>query len=203
MHSTQKPYILVLYYTRHGSTAELAHRIARGIESHNAFEARIRTVPEVSPTPDEHTPSVPAEGAVYVTLDDLRHCSGLALGSPTRFGNIAAPLGHFLSQTTPLWMEGALIGKPGSVFTSSASPHGGQETTLFSMMIPLLHHGMVIMGIPYSEPQLVQTKLGGTPYGASHVAGATGEHAVSDDEKHLAFFQGKRLAEIAEKLRGK
>lgn len=200
MKNTNKPYILVLYYTRHGSTGQLAQMIARGIESQTGLEARLRTVPEVSPVSEAVEKAVPEKGDIYVTLDDLRGCSGLALGSPTRFGNMSASLKYFWDQTTPIWMEGALIDKPAALFTSTASPHGGQETTLFSMMIPLLHHGMIILGIPYSQPQLTTTSLGGTPYGASHVAGPTGEHAVSEEEKQLAFFLGKRLAEKAIKL---
>lgn len=196
----KKQYILILYYTRHGSTKELAHMIARGIESHSEFEARLRTVPEVSPVCEATEKTVPEEGAVYVTLDDLKNCSGLALGSPTRFGNMSAPLKYFWDQTAGLWMEGALVDKPAALFTSTASPHGGQETTLFSMMVPLLHHGMIILGIPFTQPQLTVTTLGGTPYGASHVAGPKGEHAVSEEEKQLAFFLGKRLAETAGKL---
>ncbi len=197
----KKHYILVLYYTRHGSTAELARMIARGIESHSDFEARLRTVPEVSSVCEAVEKKIPEEGAVYATLEDLRLCSGLAMGSPTRFGNMSAALKYFWDQTTPLWMEGALVDKPATVFTSTSSPHGGQEMTLFSMMIPLLHHGMIIQGIPYTQPQLVTTTLGGTPYGASHVSGAKGEHPVSEEEKQLAFFSGKRLAEIAGKLK--
>ncbi len=196
-----KNFILVLYYSRHGSTAELARMIARGIESHSDFDARLRTVPEVSSVCEAVESKVPDTGAVYVTLDDLRQCSGLAMGSPTRFGNMSAPLKYLWDQTSPLWMEGALVDKPAAVFTSTASPHGGQETTLFSMMLPLFHHGMFLMGIPYTQPQLTSTTLGGTPYGASHVAGAKGEHAVSEEEKQLAFFLGKRLAETASKLK--
>lgn len=197
----KKPYILILYYTRHGSTAELARMIARGVESHSDFEARLRTVPEVSPVCEAVEKSIPDEGAIYATLDDLRHCAGIALGSPTRFGNMSAPLKYFWDKTTPLWIEGALVDKPAALFTSTASPHGGQETTLLSMMLPLLHHGMIILGIPYTQPQLTSTTLGGTPYGASHVAGGKGEHAVSEAEKQLAFFLGKRLAETTGKLK--
>lgn len=196
----KKPYILILYYTRHGSTGELARMIARGVESHSDFEARLRTVPEISPVCEAVEKNIPQEGAIYATLDDLRHCSGLALGSPTRFGNMSSPLKYFWDQTTPLWMEGALVDKPAALFTSTASPHGGQEMTLFSMMVPLLHHGMIILGIPYTQPQLNSTILGGTPYGASHVSGSKGEHAVSEEEKQLAFFLGKRLAETSAKL---
>lgn len=196
----KKPYILILYYTRHGSTGELTRMIARGVESHSDFEARLRTVPEISPVCEAVEKNIPEEGAIYATLDDLRHCSGLALGSPTRFGNMSSPLKYFWDQTTPLWMEGALVDKPAALFTSTASPHGGQEMTLFSMMVPLLHHGMIILGIPYTQPQLNSTILGGTPYGASHVSGSKGEHAVSEEEKQLAFFLGKRLAETSAKL---
>lgn len=199
----KKHYILVLYYSHHGATAELAHMIARGIDSHAQYEARLRTVPDVSPVCEAVENKVPESGAVYATLDDLKNCSGLAMGSPTRFGNMSASLKYLWDQTTPLWMSGSLVDKPAALFTSTASPHGGQETTLLSMMLPLFHHGMIIMGIPYTQPQLVTTTLGGTPYGASHVAGATGEHAVSEEEKQLAFFLGKRLAETAEKLHSK
>lgn len=198
--SNTKPFILVLYYSRHGSTMELAQMIARGIESHGTFDARIRTVPEVSTVCEAVEPTVPKSGAIYATLDDLRECTGLAMGSPTRFGNMSASLKYLWDQTTPLWMEGALVNKPAALFTSTATMHGGQETTLLSMMIPLFHHGMIIMGIPYSHPQLTTTMLGGTPYGASHVAGATGQHTVSEEEKQLAFALGKRLADTATKL---
>lgn len=197
----KKPYILVLYYTRHGSTGELARIIARGIESHSDFEARLRTVPEVSPVCEAVEKAIPDEGAVYATLDDLRHCAGLAMGSPTRFGNMSGALKYFWDQTTPLWMEGALVDKPAALFTSTSSPHGANEMTLFSMMVPLLHHGMIISGIPYTQPQLVTTTLGGTPYGVSHVSGGKGEHPLSEEEKQLAFFAGKRLAGLAGKLK--
>lgn len=195
-----KKYILVLYYSRHGSTLELAQTIARGIESHSDFEVRLRTVPEVSPVCEAIEDKVPDTGAVYATLDDLKNCAGLAMGSPTRFGNMSAPLKYFWDQTAPLWMEGSLVDKPAVLFTSTASSHGGQETTLMSMMTPLFHHGMIIMGIPFTQPQLTSTTLGGTPYGASHVAGAKGENTVSEEEKQLAFFLGKRLAQKASKL---
>lgn len=192
--------ILVLYYSRYGATTQMAQLIARGIESVPNAEAVIRTVPPVSPTIEASDPAVPDTGAVYVTLDDLKHCHGLALGSPTRFGNMAAPMKHFWDTTSPLWMAGSLINKPATVFTSTASLHGGQETTLISMMLPLIHHGMVILGIPYSEVELTETQTGGTPYGTSHWAGSTGEHPLSDHEKNLCKAQGKRLAHIALKL---
>ncbi len=194
-------YILVLYYSRHGAVAEMARQVARGIESSNAFEARVRTVPEVSPLSEKTAPSVPPAGPPYVTQDDLGDCAGLALGSPTRFGNMAAPLKYFLDSTSALWLSAALVGKPACVFTSSSSAHGGQESTLLSMMLPLLHHGMVIMGLPYAEEALMRTAEGGTPYGASHVAGAMSNRPLSEDEKTLCRAQGARLARIAAALR--
>lgn len=193
------PYILVLYYSRSGSVAKLAQYIARGIEA-SGIEARIRTVPSVSPNIEAVAPLVPTEGAVYATLEDLRDCSGLALGSPTRFGNMAAPLKYFLDGTSSLWHSGQLVGKPACVFTSTSTMHGGQETTLLSMMLPLLHQGMLIMGIPYSEPILTSTTTGGTPYGASHVAGPQNDQEISSDEKQLAINMGKRLAQTVKKL---
>jgi len=196
----QTPYLLVLYYSRHGATAQLARHIARGAEA-AGIEARLRTVPPVSADCEATASSVPDTGAPYCTLDDLRHCSGLALGSPTRFGNMAAPLKYFLDNTSEIWLSGALIDKPAGVFTSSASLHGGQETTLMSMMIPLLHHGMVIAGIPYREASLNKTQTGGTPYGASHVAGAQGQNKIDQDEINLCQAQGKRLGELASALR--
>lgn len=194
------PYILVLYYSRNGSVAKLAQLIARGIEAVSGIEARIRTVPPVSPTTEAVDPAVPSEGAVYVTLEDLEGCAGLALGSPTRFGNMAAPLKYFIDSTIGTWMSGKLVGKPACVFTSTASMHGGQETTLLSMMLPLFHQGMLLLGVPYTEPKLTSTTTGGTPYGASHVAGAKGENPISEDEKELTLALGKRLAEAAKKL---
>lgn len=196
------PYILVLYYSRTGAVAQLASHIARGIEKHTGIEARLRTVPPVSPNCEATEPSIPDAGSVYVTLDDLRHCQGLALGSPTRFGNMAAPMKYFWDTTSGIWLEGALVGKPACVFSSSASMHGGQETTLISMMLPLLHHGMMILGIPYSEPILSTTTSGGTPYGATHVSGADNNRAVSDDELFLAKKLGERLAQVSMKLSG-
>jgi len=191
--------VLVAYASRHGATAEMARQIARGIEQ-GGMEARLRTVPDVSPVCVAVADSVPTEGAPYVTEEDLRHCAGLALGSPTRFGNMAASLKHFIDNTTPLWMSGALIGKPAAVFSSTASLHGGQETTLLSMMLPLLHHGMLICGLPYSETDLITTASGGTPYGPTHVAGANSDKPLTEEERRLCRAQGERLARIAAKL---
>ncbi|NBX84956.1 MAG: NAD(P)H:quinone oxidoreductase [Gammaproteobacteria bacterium] len=196
-----KPYILVLYYSKTGAVAELANLIARGIERVSGIEAKIRTVPDVSLVCEAVAPMVPDQGAPYVTLDDLRNCTGLALGSPTRFGNMAAPLKYFLDSTSGLWLEGALINKPGMVFSSSSSWHGGQETTLMTMMIPLMHHGMVMVGTPYQFEALASTKTGGTPYGPTHVSGVDNDLPISDDEKSLAMATGTRLAEIALKLK--
>ena len=193
------PYILVLFYSRNGSTTEMARHIARGIEQ-AGMEARLRTVPAISTDCEAVAADIPAEGAVYASLDDLKHCSGLALGSPTRFGNMAAPLKYFLDGTSNLWLTGALVGKPAGVFTSTASLHGGQETTLLSMMMPLLHHGMLITGLPYSESALLNTTGGGTPYGPSHHAGADGKRKLDDHETALCRALGKRLAETAIKL---
>lgn len=195
-----KPFILVLYYSRTGAVTQLAQHIARGIERVPGLEARLRTVPPVSPTCEAVDPVIPETGSVYVTLDDLRDCLGLALGSPTRFGNMAAPMKHFWDTTSPLWLQGAMIGKPACVFSSSSSMHGGQEATLLSMMLPLLHHGMMLLGIPYSEPQLATTVSGGTPYGATHVAGTDNTNPLSDDELALAKQLGERLAQVAIKL---
>lgn len=195
------PYVLVLYYSRHGKTADMAKLIARGVES-SGIEARIRTVADISPDNEQSQPTIPSEGATYCTLDDLKHCSGLVMGSPTRFGNMAAPLKYFLDSTSNLWLTGALIDKPASVFTSTASLHGGQEVTLISMMIPLMHHGMVITGIPYSEAGLTTTTTGGTPYGASHHSGQSGDNTLSKEESALCQAQGARIAKLAEKLMG-
>jgi NAD(P)H dehydrogenase (quinone) len=192
--------ILVLYYSRSGKVDRLAHVIAHGIEQVPGVRARIRTVPPVSPVCEQTEPSVPESGAPYAQLSDLEQCSGLALGSPTRFGNMAAPLKHFLDTTGTLWMRGALAGKPAAVFTSTATLHGGQETTLLSMLLPLLHHGMIIVGIPYTEAALTNTASGGTPYGATHVSGANNERALTEDEKSLCLALGRRLAEVARKL---
>ena len=193
-------YILVLYYSRSGATAQMAQRIARGINQVAGIEARLRTVAPVSTVCEATQDTIPAEGAIYCTEDDLRHCAGLAMGSPTRFGNMAAPMKYFVDSTGALWLSGALIGKPACVFSSSSSLHGGQETTLLSMMLPLLHHGMLITGIPYSESRLTTTQTGGTPYGATHVAGSDSDFPLSQDELELCQAQGKRLAELALKL---
>ena len=192
--------ILVLYYSRHGAVREMAQLIARGIGSVNGMAARVRTVPEVSAVSEAISAAVPADGAPYAEPRDLEECCGLALGSPTRFGNMAAPLKYFLDGTAGLWLKGALAGKPAAVFTSTGSMHGGQETTLVSMMTPLLHHGMLIVGLPYTEAELSTTTSGGTPYGASHLAGATSDRALSDEEKKLCIALGKRLAATARKL---
>ncbi|SDU13746.1 NAD(P)H:quinone oxidoreductase [Halopseudomonas salegens] len=192
-------YILVLYYSRHGATAEMARAIADGIEQ-AGMEARLRTVPDVGPQTRELQPSVPPEGAIYCTEDDLRQCAGLALGSPTRFGNMAAPLKYFIDGTSSLWLSGSLIGKPAAVFTSTASLHGGQESTLLSMQLPLLHHGMLLLGLPYSEAALTRTRGGGTPYGASHHAGSDGKRKLDDDEHHLCRALGQRLAATTRQL---
>ena len=192
--------VLVLYYSQGGAVKEMAQVIARGIESVNGVKALIRTVPKVSANCEATESEVPATGAPYVELKDLEECIGLALGSPTRFGNMAAPMKYFLDGTTSLWLKGALIGKPAAVFTSSGSMHGGNETTLLTMMLPLLHHGMLMVGLPYSEPALSSTKTGGTPYGASHIGGAMDDQPLSEDEKKLCLALGKRLAETALKL---
>ncbi|MFL6622287.1 MAG: NAD(P)H:quinone oxidoreductase [Sulfurifustaceae bacterium] len=191
--------ILVLYYSRHGALREMANQIARGIES-AGVHARVRTVPEISPVSEATAPAIPADGPPYATLEDLQECIGLALGSPTRFGNMAAPLKYFLDTTSALWVSGALAGKPAAVFTSSASLHGGQETTLVSMMLPLLHHGMLLVGVPYTEAALMQTASGGTPYGASHVSGTNNDRPVTEDEAKLCRALGRRLAGTAAAL---
>jgi NAD(P)H dehydrogenase (quinone) len=194
--------LLVLYYSRSGHTAQLAEAIADGIGQVKGAQARVRTVPAVSPVTTVAHSVVPPDGPPFATAQDLQDCIGLALGSPTRFGGMASPLKHFLEQTTPLWLNGSLVGKPACVFTSTGSHHGGQETTLTSMMLPLLHHGMVIVGLPYTQPELMATQTGGTPYGASHVAGADGQRSVSAEERRLAIAQGKRLAQVALQLMG-
>ncbi|ALO46634.1 NAD(P)H:quinone oxidoreductase [Pseudohongiella spirulinae] len=196
------PYALVLYYSRSGATAAMARLIARGIEQAGDIEARLRTVPTVSPDHQASAPAVPAEGAVYCSEDDLRYCSALALGSPTRFGNMAAALKYFLDGTGALWATGALVNKPAAVFTSTSSMHGGQESTLLSMSLPLLHHGMLICGLPYSEPALMRTQSGGTPYGASHLAGANSDLPLSEDESTLCLALGKRLGTLTLQLTG-
>jgi NAD(P)H dehydrogenase (quinone) len=195
--------ILVLFYSRHGSTAELARQVCRGVESVAGMSARLRTVPAVTTVIDVPAPAVPESGPPYATHDDLRACSGLILGSPTRFGNMAAPMKYFLDGTSSLWLSGALAGKPAGVFTSTQTMHGGQESTLLSMMLPLLHHGMYLVGLPFTEAALTQTTSGGSPYGASHVAGAaekSATHKLTGDEQTLAQLLGKRVAALAAKL---
>ena len=191
------PYILILYYSRNGSVASMANEIAHGVEMIDGVEARIRTVPAVSPNTEASEPQVPEQGAVYATLDDLKNCAGLIIGSPTRFGNMAAPLKYFLDQTAGLWLAGDLIDKPASAFTSTGSLHGGQETTLLTMLMPLIHHGMIYVGVPYSEKELSTTQSGGTPYGTSHLAGANSDLPLSKEEIALCRAQGKRVAKLA------
>jgi NAD(P)H dehydrogenase (quinone) len=195
-----QPYILVLYYSRSGGTANLARHLARGVQSQGNFEARLRTVPPVSAATEQTVPAIPESGAVYCSKDDLANCSGLALGSPTRFGNMGAPLKYFLDGTVDLWLGHQLAGKPAATFCSTGSLHGGQESTLLSMMLPLLHHGMLLLGLPYSESALNSTRTGGSPYGASHVSGADGQPALSEEEQTLAFALGRRLATISHAL---
>ena len=192
--------VLVLYYSRHGSVRELALHIARGIEQTPGVAARLRTVPRVSTVCEATQSPVPEDGAPYVEACDLEECIGLALGSPTRFGNMAAPLKYFLDSTSAEWLKGSLVGKPAIVFTSTTTMHGGQESTLLTMMLPLLHHGMMILGIPYTEAALSDTQQGGTPYGASHVSGSGGNTNATEHEKQLAVALGRRLAETAKKL---
>src|SRR5512138_2081946 len=194
------PEILVLFYSRKGATAELARQVCRGVESVTGARARLRTVPAVASVVEALQPAVPAEGPPYATHEDLRECAGLVMGSPTRFGNMAAPLKFFLDGTSALWVSGALAGKPAAVFTSTQTMHGGQETTLLSMMLPLLHHGMYIVGLPYTEVALNETTTGGSPYGASHVAGAATQGKLSDHERTLAQLLGRRVAELAVRL---
>jgi NAD(P)H dehydrogenase (quinone) len=194
--------ILVLYYSRHGKTRRLAELIAQGIESVPGIEARLRTVPAVSTVAEATEPDIPASGAPYVELEDLAECAGLAMGSPTRFGNMASAMKYFLDGTASQWLSGTLSGKPAVVFTSTGSLHGGQEATLLSMMIPLLHHGMLVMGLPYTEPELMTTESGGSPYGATHWSGVDGKRPVTDDEKRLAIALGRRLALATRKLQG-
>jgi NAD(P)H dehydrogenase (quinone) len=194
--------ILIVYYTRNGATAELARHAARGVEALGCL-ATLRTVPAVSAENERPVKAVPDSGAPFATLDDLRRCDGLLLGSPTRFGNMAAPLKHFLDGTSSLWLDGSLSGKPAGVFSASQTMHGGQESTLLSMALPLLHHGMLLVGIPFTEPALNQTRSGGTPYGATHVAGlAPQPGTLTEQEIALAQAQGKRVAEVAMKLGG-
>lgn len=194
------PIILVLYYSRHGATRKLAELIAQGVESVPGAEARLRTVPAVSTVTEATEPDIPARGAPYVELQDLADCAGLAMGSPTRFGNMAAAMKYFLDGTSADWLAGTLAGKPAAVFTSTGSLHGGQESTLLSMMIPLLHHGMLVMGLPYTQPELMTTATGGSPYGPTHWSGLDGDKPVSEDEKRLAIEAGRRLAETAVRL---
>ncbi|MEW8018277.1 MAG: NAD(P)H:quinone oxidoreductase [Candidatus Thiodiazotropha endolucinida] len=193
--------VLILFYSRHGATAEMARDIARGVEEIPGVTARLRTVPEVSALCEAAEDTIPESGPPYVSETDMRECDGLILGSPTRFGNMAAPMKYFLDTTSQLWMSGALIDKPASVFTSASSLHGGQESTLLSMMLPLLHHGMLIQGIPYSETALLHTQSGGTPYGASHLAGGNSKLPVSDEEKRICKTQGRRMAETVKRLK--
>jgi NAD(P)H dehydrogenase (quinone) len=192
--------ILVLYYSRSGATAEMARHIARGVNEVPGMHARVRTVPPVSTTCESVASAIPDDGPPYVEVRDLEECAGLLLGSPTRFGNMAAPMKYFLDTTSSQWLAGSLAGKPAGVFTSTGSIHGGQESTLLSMMLPLLHHGMVLVGIPYSESALLTTQTGGTPYGASHLAGPADDRPVSEEEKVLCRAQGRRVAHIARTL---
>ena len=196
-----EPYILILYYSRTGATEQLAQQIARGVESVAGIQARPRTVPPVSATCEAVDPPIPSRGYPYATSDDLKDCSGLALGSPTRFGNMAAPMKYFIDTTSSLWLSGSLLGKPACVFSSSGSMHGGQESTLLSMMFPLFHHGMLLLGIPYTEPELNSTCSGGTPYGVTHVSGIKNNSVLSESEVILAKNIGKRLAKTAMQLR--
>jgi NAD(P)H dehydrogenase (quinone) len=196
------PDILVVYYSRHGATAELARQVCRGIERVPGMQARLRTVPAVATVISAPEPAVPASGPPYATVEDLRDCAAVVLGSPTRFGNMAAPMKYFIDSTSALWASGALVNKPAAVFTSTQTMHGGQESTLLSMMLPLLHHGMYLVGLPFTDAALNQTRTGGSPYGATHVAGASNTSQLSDDEKHLAQLLGERVAQLAAHLPG-
>ncbi|MGB1800074.1 MAG: NAD(P)H:quinone oxidoreductase [Gammaproteobacteria bacterium] len=193
--------ILVLYYSRGGSVAEMARHIAHGVESVSDCKAIIRTVPAVSANYESTESDIPDSGPPYATHEDLINCDGLALGSPTRFGNMAAPMKYFIDSTSDIWASGNLIGKPAAVFSSTASLHGGQETTLLTMMMPLLHHGMLMLGVPYSEPSLTTTQSGGTPYGATHIAGSNDDLPITEEEKALCIAVGKRMAEVSCKLK--
>lgn len=193
----EQPYVLIVYYSRYGATTQMAQLIARGVESASGISAKLRTVPPVSPTSEATAPAIPEEGAPYATITELENASGLVLGSPTRFGNMAAPLKYFLDSTSTLWLSGKLIGIPAAVFTSTASLHGGQESTLLSMMLPLLHHGALIVGVPYSETALTETSSGGTPYGPTHYAGTQSNLAISDHEKKICMALGARIAHTA------
>lgn len=197
----QLPYILILYYSRTGQTGELASQIARGVARMTGIEARLRAVPTVSPDTEASLPAVPDSGAPYASKSDLANCAGLAIGSPTRFGNMAAPLKHFLDSTGDLWLSGALVGKPAGAFTSTGSLHGGQEATLLTMMVPLLHHGMVLCGLPYTDKNLSETATGGTPYGPSHWASTAEQQPLSEHEKSLCQAFGERLAKLALRLK--
>jgi NAD(P)H dehydrogenase (quinone) len=192
--------ILVLYYSPGGTTAEMANVIAHGIEQVEGMQARMRTVPPVSPVTEQVDDTIPARGPLYASNDDLQQCAGLVLGAPTHFGNMPAALKHFIDNTSPLWMSGALVGKPAGVFTASTSLHGGQETTLITMMLPLLHHGMLIVGLPYTKSELFRTKSGGTPYGASRLTDDVEIHPLSEEERTLCLTLGQRVAEAATKL---
>lgn len=194
--------LLILYYSRNGATRKLAEAIAQGVESVPGCDARLRTVPAVSAVSEAVESDIPAEGAPYVEAIDLEQCAGLALGSPTRFGNMASAMKYFWDGTAPQWLSGALAGKPACVFTSTGSLHGGQESTLLSMMLPLMHHGMLLLGLPYTEAALMTTASGGSPYGASHWAGINGDRGVTDESRALAVALGRRLAQTAVKLRG-
>lgn len=194
--------ILVLYYSKGGSVKEMSKIIARGINSVDGVEAKLRTVPEVSPLTTQKEGKIPESGDLYANLSDLESCQGLVLGSPTRFGNMAAPLKYFIDSMSPIWIKGAMEDKPASVFTSSGSVHGGNESTLLSMQLPLLHLGMLIMGIPYSTPSLSSTVSGGTPYGSSHVGGDSNENDLTSDEKSICFAQGERIALLVKKING-
>ncbi len=196
-----EPYVLILYYSRHGSVANMAKEMARGVAMVDGISAKVRTVPPVSAVTEASEKAIPDSGSLYCEMDEFRNCSGLLLGSPTRFGNMAAPLKYFIDQSADVWLSGDLIGKPAAAFTSTSTLHGGQEVTLLSMMVPLLHQGMLLMGLPYSEASLHSTKTGGTPYGASHVA-MNNETQLSEEEKLLCRAQGKRMAQIALKLLG-
>jgi NAD(P)H dehydrogenase (quinone) len=193
-------YILVLYYSRHGAVAEMAMQVARGIEQVSDMEARVRTVPSVSSECEAVANEIPEQGPLYCSTEDLQNCAGLVMGSPTRFGNMAAPLKYFIDGTSSLWLSGAMIDKPAAVFTSTASLHGGQESTLLTMTLPLLHHGMIIVGLPYSESALMSTESGGTPYGASHLAGQKNDRALDVNERDLCRALGKRVASISKSL---
>ena len=198
--TSMTPEILVLYYSRHGHLAQMAQKIARGIEEIPDCQARIRTVPPISTLCEATLPEIPASGPPYVTLADLEACAGLALGSPTQFGNMASSLKYFLDQTTPLWLKGTLVGKPAAVFTATSSLHGGQESTLLTMLLPLLHHGMLVMGLPYTEKDLLTTRSGGSPYGATWFTGADNKNPFSEEEQRLCRALGRRLAQIASQL---